>query len=409
MTSATVRVTIVFCLLTSRWLTPAAAQSVRDSAGVRIVENRAPLLSGARAMQLSSAPILSLNPNDRPDYDFGGVASVLRLKDGRILVAARTAPQFRLFSAQGKLLYTLTESGAPHSLIGGVHTLVLLNGDTIGVSHPASRMLIALKGDSLRQVGAPAGPVTPPMSAFSVSTFSNGGGAFMTLPRPKPHPAGTQFIDSTALTLRDRAGTVIRDLGPMPYMTFETVDNDPFAVWLSAIGVSCSGSGRFYYGFGSEFAIRAWSERGQLESIVRRAWTPNVVTDADWEHWVVEWSRIWVKERGADSLKEVQRVREQPWADALPAFAQCLVARDGNLWVREAHLDDAISAGSLIDDPIVPSKWSVFNAAGRWLSDVTMPTGFQPLDIGSDYVAGRLKIGPGKRAVVVYRLSGART
>ena len=29
--------------------------------------------------------------------------------------------------------------------------------------------------------------------------------------------------------------------------------------------------------------------------------------------------------------------------DPLPAFAQCIVSRDGNLWVREAHLDDAIT------------------------------------------------------------------
>jgi hypothetical protein len=282
----------------------------------------------------------------------------------------------------------------------------LFNGDTIGVRHSGYTILLAVTGDSLRQLTAQPPPATSRMAAFNLSTLSNGGGAFMALPRPQPHPAGKQFVDSTALTLRDRDGALIKDLGAVPYMTFEMVDSQPFSVWLSAIGAACSGSGRFYYGFGSEFSIRRYSERGQLESIVRRAWTPKVVTDSDWEHWVVEWSRIWVTERGADSLKEVQRVREEPWADALPAFAQCIVARDGNLWVREAHLDDAISAGSFLDDPIVPGNWSVFNASGRWVSDVTMPTGFQPIDIGSDYVAGRMKVGSGKRAVVVYRLSG---
>jgi hypothetical protein len=98
-------------------------------------------------------------------------------------------------------------------------------------------------------------------------------------------------------------------------------------------------------------------------------------------------------------------MREVPYAFELPAFASCLVARDGNLWVREAHLDDPITAGPLNDDPLVASKWSVFNPAGRWMSDVTMPAGFQPTDIGTDYVAGRFRRGPGRMTVVVYRLS----
>ncbi|MBP9105157.1 MAG: hypothetical protein KBF56_00190 [Gemmatimonadaceae bacterium] len=406
MTRATTRLTIAFILLSSRGLVPAAAQSARDSAGVRILENTVPLLSGTRSMQLSKAPILSFMPDGRPDYDFGGVASVLRLKDGRIIVAAMQAPEFRLFDARGRLLHALAESGPPHTVGGRDHALAMLSGDTIAVRHFGSTILLTLTGDSLRQVTGPLPPAASHPGGFNVGTLSNGGGAFVMLPRPKPHPEGTQFVDSTGLSLVDRNGAVIRDLGPMPYGTFETVDSSPFAVWLSAIGAPCAGSGRFYYGFGSEYAFRAYSERGQLEAIVRRSWTPTVVTDSEWERWVVEWSKIWVTTRGADSLKRVQRVREQPWADALPAFAQCLVARDGNLWVREAHLDDAISAGSLVDDPIVPSKWSVFNPAGRWISDVTMPTAFQPIDIGTDYVAGRMKFGTAKRTVVIYRLSG---
>lgn len=61
----------------------------------------------------------------------------------------------------------------------------------------------------------------------------------------------------------------------------------------------------------------------------------------------------------------------------------------GRLWVREAHLEDAIGAGSLSDPPEVASNWSVLDANGTWLGDVTMPAHFQPYDIGADYVAGK--------------------
>ena len=227
----------------------------------------------------------------------------------------------------------------------------------------------------------------------------------MNFPRPAARAVGTQWADSTGLVLRDRDGAVIRDLGNVPYMTFEMTKTGPTPPWLSAIGISCAGAGRFYYGFGNAFSVRVYSESGTLESIIRRAWTPTPVTPADWEHWVTDWSKLWVKERGADSIKAVQSVRESLYAFELPAFAGCLVAQDGTLWVREAHLDDAISAGSLNDDPLVASKWSVFNPAGRWISDVTMPAGFQPTDIGTDHVAGRFRRGPGRTTVVVYRLS----
>jgi len=72
--------------------------------------------------------------------------------------------------------------------------------------------------------------------------------------------------------------------------------------------------------------------------------------------------------------------------------------------VREAHWQDAIGNGSLPGVPAVPSNWSVFDVRGRWLGDVTMPTGFLPFEIGTDYVAGTLRT-DGVNQVVNYALS----
>ena len=388
-------------------LSTSGAQSVRDSAGTRIVENAQPLLNGARAPRLAGAPLLELDPTKGADYSFGRVTGVVRLADGRIFVASGTAPQFRLFNANGRLLHAIEEPGTGSSTNDVGHLVAKLRGDTVAIlySHDATRLVVA--GDSVRRISAPREmPRGPPMT-IPIGVLSNGGSASMNFPRPLDRAVGTQWADSTGLVLRDRDGALIRDLGKMPYMTFEMTKTRPVPPWLSAIAITCAGAGHFYYGFGNEFSVRGYSESGALESIIRRAWTATPVTPADWEHWVTDWSKLWVTERGADSLREVQSVRESPYAFELPAFSQCLVARDGSLWVREAHLDDAISAGSLNDDPRVASKWSVFNPAGRWISDVTMPAGFQPTDIGADYVAGRFRRGPGRTTVVVYRLSAS--
>lgn len=98
-------------------------------------------------------------------------------------------------------------------------------------------------------------------------------------------------------------------------------------------------------------------------------------------------------------------MRDSPWADVLPAFSEFIVDRSGRLWVREAHWQDAIGAGSLGGIPAVPSKWSAFDTEGRWLCFVSMPVDFQPYDIGTDYVAGNLWNKTVDR-VVIYGLRG---
>jgi len=159
--------------------------------------------------------------------------------------------------------------------------------------------------------------------------------------------------------------------------------------WLSPTAVFGGTADRLYYGFGEQYAIRVYAADGTLQSIIRRAWTPTPVTPERWDYWVVEWAKIWVKSVGEQYAKEMMDLRASPYAETLPAFSQFIADRVGRLWVREAHLEDAIAAGSLSDPPAVPSKWSVFDSTGRWLGDVTMPANFQPYDIGADYVAGK--------------------
>jgi len=62
----------------------------------------------------------------------------------------------------------------------------------------------------------------------------------------------------------------------------------------------------------------------------------------------------------------MQELRDARYAFTMLAFSQFIPDRIGRLWVREAHYQDAISAGSL-----------------------TMPKNFQPDDIGADYVLGK--------------------
>lgn len=58
--------------------------------------------------------------------------------------------------------------------------------------------------------------------------------------------------------------------------------------------------------------------------------------------------------------------------------------------------------------PTVPSKWSVFDAGGRWLGDVAMPPRMIPLEIGADYILGRSLDADDVPHAVMYRLDKPR-
>jgi len=279
----------------------------------------------------------------------------------------------------------------------------VLRGDTIAVaSRVAGVALYTPSGAFVRSVALqPAGQ----RPSWLLSAISPTGARLVAaFPNPAARTVGAQWVDSVNFRLLNDTNALIQDLGNLPYATFAQQNAKSYTQpWLSSIAVTAGNTEHFYYGFGTQYAIRVYSPNGQLHSIVRRAWTPIPVTAAHWEDWVVEWSRLWITSTGDSARKEMQELRESSYAFTMPAFSQFIPDRTGRLWVREAHYQDAISAGSLTDPPVVPSRWSVFDAKGAWLGDVTMPKDFQPYDIGQDYVLGKQRV-DGMSKVVQFAL-----
>jgi len=342
---------------------PLQAQSSRDSAGVLVIDNTRPAWSDSERLLLAAKPHLVFGNNTDSAYRFRQVRGVTLMTDGRIAVADGGSLQLRLFSPQGQLISVNAGKGIGPGQLLNMHFLRRLPGDTLAIG-----------------------------AGYSTLALYSSTGQFA---RTMALPVGASPAESNGIA---------RELGVLPYIELEQVASQPMPPWLSAVGVFAAGDDRFYAGFGDRYAIRVYTAKGDLQSIIRRAWTPVPVTSDDWEHWVVEWSKLWVKTTGAERERDVQKVREEPYADVLPAFSQFIVDRNGRLWVREAHWQDAIGAGSLTDTPAVPSNWSVFDVRGRWLGDVTMPIGFQPFEIGTDYVTGMLRT-DGVNQVVIYSLS----
>jgi hypothetical protein len=101
--------------------TQSAAQwdgSVRDSAGIEIVENFGePLWRPGEEWRLVEDLRIGMRDGP-PEYQFGRVTGFVPLSDGRIVVADGMASKIRFYSATGEHLYSIGEQGAGPREIG---------------------------------------------------------------------------------------------------------------------------------------------------------------------------------------------------------------------------------------------------------------------------------------------------
>jgi hypothetical protein len=93
---------------------------------------------------------------------------------------------------------------------------------------------------------------------------------------------------------------------------------------------------------------------------------------------------MWSKKTGAELDAERREMRQSAYAEMLPAYSAIVAGAGGEIWVREPDLTGAPGCWCLAGLSTVPSRWSVFDAGGRWLGDVSMPPRFIPLEIGAD-------------------------
>lgn len=144
-------------------------------------------------------------------------------------------------------------------------------------------------------------------------------------------------------------------------------------------------------------------QKGDLEQVIRRAWTPTAITPKDVSTFVEEWLVRWSRKPGALDADR-KDLLDDNYAKTLPAFSAVMADNLGRVWVRTPNAIDGAVAGSLNDYSIGPSSWSVFRADGHWLGDVTMPARFTPTEIAADYVLGIARDADGVQTVVRYRL-----
>lgn len=373
----------------------ALAQAERDSAGIRIVENRSPALPAERMWRVDARPLVSIGGlSDDPRDELHRVMGAARLADGRIAIGNQSPGSIRFFGPDGRFLSEAGRAGDGPGEFRQILALFATSGDTLLVGDLRRVHVYSGEGHHIRS-HVPQGEGQPFLFPLAVL----GDGSFVGTPwgSPEPGPPGaTRWTDSTGL-FRVDAGwrttrvaqlpSTVRTLGRSARESMELVFGPRLRV--------AAGGDVIYTGFPATYEIQARTAAGQLRRIIRltRPLRP-VPRDV-----VAEYRERALNapgEMGRPPSPQMRALRQElqarrVFAATFPPYSAMLVDREGNLWVQEygwwEDAPDRYGPVNLLTPP-GESRWDVFTPTGRWLGTLTMPARTRPLEIGADYVLG---------------------
>ncbi len=361
-----------------------AEYTMVDSAGVTVVTNVSGSWTEATTWRVAREPSVDIGVLDGPEeYQLFQVRDAVRLPGGGIVVANAGTNEIRYFDDAGTHQRSVGREGSGPGEFEGLGMLWPFPGDSLlAYDFRLTRASVfdaeGTFGRSYRVV-----PPTEGGFAFAVGAFSDG-----TLIVRSPQlfqgglSDGAQRRDEDHYTI-STGGAFLDSVGTFTggEQFIETArDGDNFMVMVTQppfarTSVLAAHGMRFCFGSSDTYEVRCFGAEGTLERIVRRSAPPRPVTPAD----VEDYRRQRLAEADDDDARVRLRSRldEMPVPATMPPYDEIELDADGNLWVREYTWQSGVER-----------RWTVFDAEGRMLGDVTTPPGLRVTQIGQDFVLG---------------------
>ena len=357
----------------------------------------------ARNWVLSERPLLRLGAAvGDVNQEFSQIRGVVRLSDGRIVVADGGSQQLRYFGPTGTFLFKVGRQGNGPGEFSALWSVARTGGDSILVWDRRSRRISAFTSDGQLAREIPSHMLPAGLTAdVLIGQMEDGSLLFGAEVEPGPQKTGVQrstltvYLLNRDLTIRQtisvpgREVEVVASNVPGRWITYEI----PFARETFA----AVGRDRFYIGSNDRFEIQQRGLDGRSNGLIRHRMGDVPLTRADANRLEKETlSELDESEkRRAENI--VRLFRDLPLPPLRPAFSKMLVDAEGNLWVAE-WVSSFVSANRN------PMHWRVFTPDGRLLADARLPSGLQPFEIGNNYVLGVSRDDDGVEYVHVYTL-----
>ena len=355
--------------------------TIRDSAGVPIVENSGPAWSPGEEWRVGPRPVLRIGTVDGdPNQMFEQVRGAVRMDDGIIVVLEGGTNELRLFDSSGGFVRTLGGTGEGPGEFRFL-TEVWVSGDTIfGFCNLQKRISVfGRSGDVLEtiRVEVAAGAGGP----SAKSQF--GDGTLLVLSAPSGGLAFTLGAiqgKNWRLDRFSRAGAFMNEIAFVKESNrwghdIPGIPSFPYLPLSLGIGPYAASGDHVHAGDPAEGSIQRWSASGNLMRVIRWPVPELRVTERDQSRY---------REARSDPPRDIDRaswnryLRETPFPGRMPAYRRLLVDALGNLWAKRFRPPWAEEEPS----------WYVFNEQGEWLGEITTPRGLWVFEIGADYLLG---------------------
>jgi hypothetical protein len=376
-----------FCLLTTsaactRERPSSPGATVRDSAGITIVENSAPLWPDGHRWRLSDTPILQIGALEAaPEYQFFRALDAVRLQDGRIVVANAGSHELRFYDAAGTYLTSTGREGSGPAEFKNLSWLQRFSRDSLATWDRGNTRISVFDADgrfarSFRlETGGENAAFPQPMLFFNDRSLLAMGMRPVT---PGVSNSGVSR-DSIAFLRHGSDGELIDTIGRFPGLELYLKSwEEGAAVIPRPFGrnprLAAWGDG-FYYGSSDTFELGFYTADGSLRHLIRKAQSNIAVTPED----VERYKHDRLESAGSEGFRQQLRdmFKDLPFPETMPAYSTFKVDSEGNLWVAEYQRPGD-------EQP----RWSVFDPEGRWLGMVETPQRFSVEQIGSDFVLG---------------------
>ena len=372
-----------------------ATTTVRDSAGIRIVENPALDSASMTWWAVEDSPALQIGAADATEAEIlHQVRGAARLSGGRIAVATRT--DVRYFSADGSHLLTAGRQGSGPGEFGDLTSLLRAGGDTLWAFDYRRRRVSVLgpQGKHVREFEI-GGAIRP---GEAIGRYPDGGLLGVNYCVPERPPEGVIHRVRVCYGVSIPGTARYDTIGIFPYHDeLITMRGDARAIGPPAYGRTTAVAHHdedFYVGTQEAPEIRVYSRDGRLTRMIRTGVPMLPVTpERIEEHFLPRFlQRLSAESRegAAEPLRE--RFLRGPFAEFVPPYGDIHTDTGGSLWVSDYDAADE------------PALWTVYDPEGQALARARLPEGIQIYEIGPDYVLGGWRGELRIEYVRVYRL-----
>jgi hypothetical protein len=375
-----------------------SATTVRDSAGVQIVENGARgSWSTANAWTVADTPSVSIGGDESDSTTlFSLVRSAAKLADGRIVVANYGTRQLRFYDANGRFLTASGGLGEGPGEFDWLGKALRVEGDSLVFWDPNNRRLSVFdsSGRFVRSVPLRSGQgVGIPEPLGRTST-----GALLGRTGSRSNDVGAVRSDALFVlygsdlapidTFAQRPGT---ERFIQPCGQGMCGYDPPFARATSA----AFWRDLLFVGSADRYEIDVIGVDGREIRSIRAAAPSRKPAAADVAR---QRDDLLSHARDAERRKALEAVYALMSVPAtLPAYRDLRVDRSGNLWVEDYRMTDDVAP-----------RWTVFDSTGRMLGTLATPRSLRIDEIGDDYLIGVFRDSLDVEQVRMHRITKPR-